>query len=162
MNRLDYEVLIKKEDYFALSYICNDDPYKQNTMTSVIYQSYIQKMPTNDEELLSCLEAGEIYYSDNDTLLEAINAVLDYWVLPEIDEVPSQMNVYEDYTQAIHSFPDTEQVMVFKLKEHLATKPKRPTKQNQKCGVVTCIHNANGMCMTDTCDLHIRMYRQEG
>lgn len=162
MERYELEVLIRKADGFGLGFTYFSEGKEDGPVTGMIYEKIFSDIEASDDEIIKLLSSGYNYHSDNHRRVDAINSILDYWELPALEKTPDDLQVFESYKDAIAAFDKTQEFFVFKLKTHSVGKPNRPKRKFQPCGVVTCIHNANEMCMIDECDMHIRMFRQEG
>jgi len=162
VGKYELEILIRQADGYGLGFTYYTEDNLDGPVTGMIYEKTFNDLDLSDDGIIDLLSTGYSYYSDNHRRLDAINSILDYWELPALDKTPDEIPLYNSYKDAITKFDKTQEYLIFKLKTHSNNKPNRPKRKFQPCGVVTCIHNANEMCMIDECDMHIRMFRQEG
>lgn len=162
MERYELEVLIRQPDGFGLGFTYYTEGNEDGPVTGMIYEKTFDDTNASDDEIIDLIATGYNYHSDNHRRVDAINSILAYWEMPLLDKIPEDVQVFNSYKDAISAFDKTQDFMIFKLKTHSNSKPNRLKRKFQPCGVITCIHNANEMCMIDECDMHIRMFRQEG
>lgn len=72
------------------------------------YQSRISDPKASNEAIYEDLALGKMYRADTDTVLEAVNEVLDFWFLPLIDG-DAEVAQYSSIAEAIEALAQSGQ-----------------------------------------------------